>query len=150
MDAKFTEGYEALLKGDHRIARETFSPLAHAGHGDSQYLLGWMPYRGHGCPLNHTQAVKWFTFAAAQNNKRAMYYMGKICEKGGRDIDISIYDAFIWYSISALYCCEDAIIARDRVGKDLSDEEKKRAENAINGWMSLHTNWVKDSPKPAS
>ena len=150
MNAKFTEGYDALLGGDTRMARETFIPLAKGGHGDSQYMLGWMCYRAHGVPRNYPQAVEWFKLAAIQNNKRAMYYMGRISEKGGQGIEINIYDAFIWYSISAAYYYENAIAARDRIQKDLSDEEKERADGDIDRWISLHTDWVKDSPKPAT
>ena len=152
----FNDAYNNLLLGNNEAARNMFEALAEDEsldrqvRADSEYMLGWIYYSAHCVLVDYLKAVKWFKPAAFKNSERAMYYMGRISEKGGLGIEINIYDAFIWYSLSALHYYEKAIAARDRVEKDLSDEEKKRADGDINRWISLHTDWVKDSPRPTT
>ena len=152
----FNDAYNNLLLGNNEAARNMFEALAEDEsvdrqvRADSEYMLGWIYYSGHCVVMDYLKALRWFKPAAFKNNERAMYYTGRICEKGGLGIEISIYNAFVGYSISALYGYEKAIMARDKVRKHLSDEEKEKAETDINKWMSLHADWVKDSPKPAS
>lgn len=62
--------------GDTEAAIERLEPLAEAGDVDAQYILGSIHARGIGVAEDRCRALPWFQRAAAQDDSRAIAWLG--------------------------------------------------------------------------
>ena len=78
----YQDGRKAYNRGDYTTALKELRPLAEQGHAGSQYLFGYMYYKGRGVGQDGEEAVKWFRNAAEQGDVKAQYLLGYMYYKG--------------------------------------------------------------------
>jgi TPR repeat protein len=69
--ADFPDAVAAYDAGDYATTFEESLPLAQQGHGDAQYMVGFLYSRGDGVARDPVQAHLWFSLAAAQGDSFA-------------------------------------------------------------------------------
>ena len=72
----------AFESGDTEAAIERLGPLAEAGDVDAQYILGNIHARGFGVAEDPCRALPWFQRAAAQDDSRAIAWLGLFHQLG--------------------------------------------------------------------
>lgn len=80
--AGFQEGASAYNAKHYARALKEITPLARAGHADSQHLLGLMYYMGRGVARDYQQALHWHRKAAEQGKADAQYVVGAMFYTG--------------------------------------------------------------------
>ena len=80
--AGFTEGANAYNAKNYSLALKEITPLAKAGHADSQHLLGLMYYMGRGVARDYKLAMLWHKKAALQGKADAQYVVGAMYYTG--------------------------------------------------------------------
>jgi TPR repeat protein len=80
--AGFTEGANAYNAQNYALALKEITPLANAGHADSQHLLGLMYYMGRGVKRDYKLAMNWHRKAAQQGKADAQYVVGAMYYTG--------------------------------------------------------------------
>ena len=124
----------------------------------AQYRLGHIHHNAIRVHRNYTQAAQWYKKASEHRHVGAIFYLGEICELGGDDAVPHFFNAFTWYSLAIRMGCvnarlqmgeniednriieDDTIVvdAKDRVGLELSVEEKAEAEVKVQEWLDAH------------
>ena len=66
--ADFLAAVAAYDAGDYAAAFEESLPLAEQGHGDAQYMVGFLYTQGQGVARDFVQAHMWFNLATAQGD----------------------------------------------------------------------------------
>ncbi|NKB56233.1 MAG: hypothetical protein GKS00_07850 [Alphaproteobacteria bacterium] len=80
--APFDDGMQALQASDFAEARATFTPLAAAGNGNAQFMLGVMFENGLGTGKDLGAAASWYEKAAAAGIASAQYNLGVFYQLG--------------------------------------------------------------------
>lgn len=78
----FDDGIRALEEGKFADARAAFTPLAAAGDGDAQFMLGVMLENGLGTAKDAVAAAAWYRKAAASGVASAQYNLGVFYQLG--------------------------------------------------------------------
>ncbi len=94
------EPYEALQRGDFRIAAGLFYPLAEKGDARAQYNLGLLYASGLGVTHDYQAALKWHRMAAKQGHAGAQSQLAQMYYKG-QGVPLDYVRAHMWYSIAA-------------------------------------------------
>ena len=79
--ADFDDGLAAAQRGDFATALQEWRPLAEQGDALAQANLGRMYQNGYGVPENDVEALKWYSLAKAQGNKRAAGLLNMVKNK---------------------------------------------------------------------
>jgi TPR repeat protein len=98
--AGFTEGANAYNARNYALALKEITPLAKAGHADSQHLLGLMYYMGRGVPRDYKQAFAWHHKAALQGKADAQYVIGAMYYTGN-SVPQDQKEAVLWFRKAA-------------------------------------------------
>ena len=93
------EPYEALQRGDFRIAAGLFYPLAEKGDARAQYNLGLLYASGLGVAHDYQAALKWHRMAAKQGHAGAQNELAQMYSKG-QGVPQDYVRAYMWYSIA--------------------------------------------------
>ena len=96
----YDEGFTAYEAGDYLTALQEWKPLAEHGDVDAQYNLGVIYMNGHGTPMDHKEAVKWFRKAVEQDHAGAQHNLGLMYEYG-RGVTEDYKEAVKWYRKAA-------------------------------------------------
>jgi Sel1 repeat len=94
------EATAAYRRGDYETALRLFLPIANAGNGDAQTLLGIMYYDGKGVAQDYSKAIKWYRMAAAQGLTEAQFFLG-VMYAGGKGVRQDYVEAHKWYNLAA-------------------------------------------------
>lgn len=94
------EPYEALQRGDFRLAAGLFYPLAEKGDARAQYNLGLLYASGLGVAHDYQAALKWHRLAAKQGHAGAQNELAQMYTKG-QGVTQDYVRAYMWYSIAA-------------------------------------------------
>jgi hypothetical protein len=94
------EPYEALKRGDFRLAAGLFYPLAEKGDARAQYNLGLLYASGLGVDQDYQAALKWHRLAAGQGHAGAQNELAQMYAKG-QGIQPDQVRAYVWYSVAA-------------------------------------------------
>ena len=94
------EPYEALQRGDFRVAAGLFYPLAEKGDARAQYNLGLLYASGLGVTHDYQAALKWHRMSAKQGHAGAQGELGQMYAKG-QGVLQDYVRAHMWYSIAA-------------------------------------------------
>ena len=86
------KGIEAHKRGNFEVALAVFLPLAKQGNLPAQYLTGAI-YRDQ---KNYTEAMKWFSQAAAKGYAGAQFQIGKMYIYG-RGVPQNYTEAYKWF-----------------------------------------------------
>ena len=93
------EPYEALKRGDFRLAAGLFYPLAEKGDARAQYNLGLLYASGLGVTHDYQAALKWHRMAAQQGHAGAQNELAQMYAKG-QGVPQDYIHAHMWYSIA--------------------------------------------------
>ncbi len=157
MDDECSRAWNLLSDNNNTIiknerAEEAFAifhSLAIEGHVESQFRVGWMLSRIQGVPIIYVVARGWFMKAAKNKHIKAHYELGLMCERGN-GARVNNLDAFIWYSrairigfttertdgITIIDDQQEVVDARNRVGENLSVEDRVDAEEKVEEWLN--------------
>jgi len=94
------EPYEALQRGDYRLAAGLFYPLAEKGDARAQYNLGLLYASGLGVGQDYQAALKWHRQAASQGHAGAQNELAQMYAKG-QGVQQDNVRAYLWYSVAA-------------------------------------------------
>jgi len=98
--ADYSDGADAYLKKDYKIAFDELLPLAEQGHAKAQYILGKMYVFGQGVKKDRKKGFSWNKKSAKQGNPNAQYYLGSSYDLG-IDVNKDQKKAFKWYKKAA-------------------------------------------------
>jgi hypothetical protein len=103
----FNKGMEHMQNGDYARAYCLWEPLAHLGHPDAQYHVGWLYANGHGLNVDVETAVHWWQLAADNGYLDAQFSIG-LAYITGEGIKANKDEAFRWFYSAAVGGHEDA------------------------------------------
>ena len=95
-DAIPWEGIEAYMAGRGEEAVEIIVPVAEAGNGEAQHLLGTIYSDGTAMAPDYEKAAPWFRKAANSGSAEAAYNLGFLYENG-MGVEKSEQAAFRWF-----------------------------------------------------
>jgi TPR repeat protein len=125
------EPYEALKRGDFRLAAGLFYPLAEKGDTRAQYNLGLLYASGLGVTHDYQAALKWHRMAAKQGHAGAQNELAQMYSKG-QGVPQDLVRAHMWYSVAAESLSggsrQELIKDRDNVASHMTPTQIQKAE----------------------
>jgi Sel1 repeat len=125
------EPYEALKRGDYRVAAGLFSPRAEKGDVRAQYNLGLLYASGMGVMQDYQAALKWHRLAAGQGHAGAQNELAQIYAKG-QGVQQDQVRAYVWYSVAGESSTggskTEIIKDRDHMAKRMTPNQIQKAE----------------------
>jgi len=91
---------QAYQAKDYELARQTFKPLAEAGHSNAQIYMGAIYDRGQGVERDIKQAIYWFEQSAEQGGVKLQYDLG-VRYLNGKDVERDYSKAIYWWQKAA-------------------------------------------------
>jgi TonB family protein len=92
--ADLDEGKRAYESKNYALALLELRPLAESGDAEAEALLGAMYLQGNGMDKNESEAVAWYSKAAAHGNTEAQLVLSEMYREGkgvGKDATMSAY-----------------------------------------------------------
>ncbi len=125
------EPYEALKRGDYRVAAGLFAPLAEKGDVRAQYNLGLLYASGMGVMQDYQAALKWHRLAAGQGHAGAQNELAQMYAKG-QGVQQDQVRAYVWYSVAGESSTggskTEIIKDRDHMAKRMTPDQIEKAE----------------------
>ncbi len=126
------EPYDALRRGDFRVAAGLLYPLAERGDARAQYNLGLLYASGLGVTHDYQAALKWHRMAAKQGHAGAQSELAQMYSKG-QGVSQDYIHAHMWYSIAAESLSggskQELTKDRDNVASRMTAEQIHKAED---------------------
>lgn len=134
------EPYEALQRGDFRLAAGLFYPLAEKGDARAQYNLGLLYASGLGVTHDYQAALKWHRMAAKQGHAGAQNELAQMYAKG-QGVPQDYVRAHMWYSIAveALTGGSKQALVKDRenVASHMTPDQIQKAQEMAQRCLEL-------------
>lgn len=111
-----------------------FLEKAIKGSADAQYQLGLLYLTGRGTLQDFSEAAKWLILAAEQNHPFAQYELGLLYQVG-QGVELNVEKSYVWFNIAAAAGVEQAILARDKAMRALSNAQLKVAQKEARDWL---------------
>lgn len=125
------EPYEALKRGDYRVAAGLFTPRAEKGDVRAQYNLGLLYASGMGVMQDYQAALKWHRQAAGQGHAGAQNELAQMYAKG-QGVQQDQVRAYVWYSVAGESSTggskTEIIKDRDHMAKRMTPDQIQKAE----------------------
>ena len=125
------EPYEALRRGDFRVAAGLFSPLAQRGDARAQYNLGLLYASGLGVEQDYQAALKWHRMAAAQGHAGGQNELAQMYAKG-QGVQPNQVLAYVWFSMAIASSSSGSKTEitkdRDRTASRMTPEQIAKAQ----------------------
>lgn len=127
---------------DHYRAAEWLDLAANLGrHAEAQFLLGDMYFHGRGVPHDYGEALELYRKAAHQGHPVAQYLLGVMHEEGW-GMRRNLVDAYTWLTLAqakrdvvmAYDPKFDPQVARERLIARMTEDQRRRAEQAASAW----------------
>ena len=103
----FRDGVVAYQNKNHKLAFQSWLPLAEDGHVVAQSLIGTMYAYGEGVEQDNKKAIYWLSKAAEYGSSQAQFNLAVMHEKG-LGVDADLETARKWFKASADQGREDA------------------------------------------
>jgi TPR repeat protein len=100
-DAEYNLGVKAYNAGNQSYATGWFRKAAEDGSAPGQSHLGLAYEMGLGTGKDYKAAVKWYSLAAAQNDKDARLGLGRVYAHGGHGMTRDDATAAKWFRLAA-------------------------------------------------
>ena len=129
ISAEFTEGVNAFLAQNYKLAMARLKPFAESGSAKAQSYVGSMYESGRGVERNYTEAIRWFLMAAEQSDPYSQSHLGYLYEKGlgaARDDVVAAQ----WYAKAAGqgdHYCEARLASMYRDGRGVAQDFQQAA-----------------------
>ncbi len=125
------EPYEALKRGDFRVAAGLFYPLAQRGDARAQYNLGLLYASGLGVEQDNQAALKWHRMAAGQGHAGGQNELAQMYAKG-QGVQPSPVLAYVWFSAAIASSSSGSKTEitkdRDRTASRMTPEQITKAQ----------------------
>lgn len=125
------EPYDALQRGDYRLAAGLFYPLAQRGDARAQYNLGLLYASGLGVVQDYQAALKWHRMAASQGHAGAQNELAQMYAKG-QGVQPDQVLAYVWYSVAIASSSggskNEITKDRDRTASRMTPEQIAKAQ----------------------
>jgi TPR repeat protein len=125
------EPYEALKRGDFRVAAGLFYPLAQRGDARAQYNLGLLYASGLGVEQDYQAALKWHRMAAAQGHAGGQNELAQMYAKG-QGVQPNQVLAYVWFSAAIASSSSGSKTEitkdRDRTASRMTPEQIAKAQ----------------------
>ncbi len=124
---------------DDQAARLWTQRAANGGVAAAMFNLGSMYYNGTGGPKNHVTAAMYFNKAAQYGIPDSQYNLGILLQRGD-GVALNPTESYKWLSLAAkgAYNEKDAAEAKaqaDSVGLQLTEEQRRKADEAVAGFV---------------
>jgi TPR repeat protein len=138
---------------DYAEAWKWFRKAADLGHPQAFYELGMMCAQGKGVPVDFNEAVAWTRRAADAGFAPAQYNLG-VAYQTGQGVPLNLIESYEWFSIASMSkdarspsSNNNAVAARNYVAAQMSNEQRRQAELAVQQYLQTHRqamldNWV--------
>ncbi|NDF12515.1 MAG: sel1 repeat family protein [Proteobacteria bacterium] len=141
VEMAFDAAHWTKEKSEKLYDKAYWQSKAEAGDAEGQYRMGQYYCCGPRPKYDELQALNWFCKAARQNQRDALYQVGKMYEFANKtEASIIPKDdvmAYVFYSKAVENDKIGAAGARDRVAATLSDEEKIKANTLLDRWPNV-------------
>lgn len=77
-NSHFQQARNFFLEQNFGQAASILLQLAHQGHRESQYVIGYMYHYGYGVPRNEKESTRWIATAAARGHAKAQEALQRI------------------------------------------------------------------------
>jgi len=130
------------VRQDYYRAAEWYRLAANLGrHADAQLELGNLYFRGRGVPHGYAEALNWYKKAAGQGHPVAQHLLGAMYAEGWAGAFDPV-EAYKWFTLAMARQKQvmaydpgfDSMAARDRIARDMNDNQIKRASLAAENW----------------
>jgi len=125
------EPYDALRRGDFRVAAGLFYPLAEKGDARAQYNLGLLYASGLGVTHDYQAALKWHRLAAGQGHAGAQNELAQMYAKG-EGVPQDNVRAYVWYTVAAESSSggskNEIMKDRDKMASHMTPDQIQRAQ----------------------
>jgi uncharacterized protein len=125
------EPYDALRRGDFRVAAGLFYPLAEKGDARAQYNLGLLYASGLGVTHDYQASLKWHRMAATQGHAGAQGELAQMYAKG-QGVSQDYVRAHMWYGVAAELLTggskQELAKDRDNVASHMTPEQIQKAQ----------------------
>jgi len=122
------------------------------GDVEAQYDLGKNYCCGAGILHDTPQALYWWCQAGRQGQKDALYEIGTLFENTrgivGGEIPVDPAKAYAFYTLAEKRHHKEAGIARKRLEKTLSEDDRAKADEIIRFWPNIECELPSTLPKP--
>ena len=123
-----------MAKDDAEAAPQ-YRKAAEQGDADAQFTLGVLYAKGEGVPKDDAEAVRWFRKAAEQGDAAAQSVLGAMYA-GGSAVPKDYVLAHMWTSIAVTNGIEQAREFRDKLERDMTQAEIRRATELARACMN--------------
>jgi TPR repeat protein len=106
---------------------------AEQGLAQAQFDLGVIYFQGDGVAINNSESSKWFLKAAEQDYSDAQYVIG-VAYYLGEGIPKDYIRSYIWLTISSEKGYLEATEWRDRVAKEMTEQQILEAQKLSKDW----------------
>ena len=131
-----------MVKQSYYRASEWYRLAANLGRvADAQLALGDLYFHGRGVPHDYAEALGWYKKAAEQGHPVAQYLLGSMYQEGWAG-DYDPVEVYKWFTLA--HRQRDRVLtdnpkfdtraALDGVGKGMTQDQIKRAEDAARNW----------------
>lgn len=131
-----------VVKQSYYRASEWYRLAANLGRvADAQLALGDLYFHGRGVPHDYAEALGWYKKAAEQGHPVAQYLLGSMYQEGWAG-DYDPVEAYKWFTLAHRQRDRvmadnpkfDTRAALDGAGKDMNQDQIKRAGDAARNW----------------
>lgn len=126
------EPYDALQRGDYRLAAGLFYPLAQRGDARAQYNLGMLYASGLGVDQDYQAALKWHRMAAAQGHAGGQNELAQMYARG-QGVQPNPVLAYVWFSMAIASSSggskNEIMKDRDRTASRMTPEQITKAQD---------------------
>ena len=126
------------VERDYNEAWKWFRLAAHQGDIEAHYMLGRIYEDGSGLEVDRAEAAAWFELAADQGHPRAQVALGHLLSVGVPGVSRDLIAAYKWLSLAVEQDIEEARALRDEVAAQLHEDERQKAQRAVELWREQY------------
>ena len=138
-----TRGSQAFQRGSYVEAARLLQPLAEAGNGRAQTIMGFLHATGRGVPQDFVISSYWYSLGAENGEATAQYLLGLAFDKG-QGVPQDVIRAYKWLNLAAAQgpkpMRENFTRLRDAVASKMN-----RNQIALGQWTA--TRWFLGAPE---
>jgi len=144
----FRDGVVAYQNKDHKLAFESWLPLAEEGHVVAQSLIGTMYAYGEGVNKDNKKAIYWLSKAAEYGSSQAQFNLAVMYEKG-LGVEPDLQTARKWFKASADQGREDATARLASLDKQLAVTKQAQVSKQASEPDASLSGDLSNFPEPA-
>ncbi len=130
------------VRQDYFRAAEWYRLAANFGrHAGAQFELGNLYFKGQGVPHGYAEALAWYKKSARRGHPVAQHLLGAMYAEGWAGAFDPV-EAYTWFTLALAGQIQvmaydpkfDPMTARDRIARDMNENQIKRARLDVENW----------------